>query len=56
VLVALELRGDRLGERWAIDFKSPITSNLVAADLDNDGLLDLALATRRGLHVFLSAR
>lgn len=56
VLVALELRGDRLGERWAIDFKNPVTSNLVAADLDGDGLLDLAVATRRGLHVFLSVR
>jgi len=56
VLVALELRGGRFVERWAIDFKSPLSSNLVAADLDGDGLLDLAAAVRRGLHVFLSAR
>ena len=56
VLVALELRGDRLVERWAVDFKSPITSNLAAADIDGDGALDLAVASRRGLHVFLSVR
>jgi hypothetical protein len=56
VLAGLELRGDRFVERWAVDFKSPVTSNLVAADLDGDGLLDLAVAVRRGLHVFLSVR
>ena len=56
ILVALEVRNDRFVERWAIDFKSLVTSNLAAADLDGDGLLDLAVATRRGLHVFLSLR
>jgi len=56
VLVALEVRGERFAERWAIDLKSPLSSNLVAADLDGDGLLDLAVAVRRGLHVFLSVR
>ncbi len=56
VLVGLQLRGDRFAERWAVDFKSPLASNLVAADLDGDGLLDLAVAVRRGLHVFLSVR
>ena len=56
VLVGLELRGERFVERWAVDFKSPLASNLVAADVDGDGLLDLAVAVRRGLHVFLSAR
>ena len=56
ILVGLEVRNDRFVERWAIDFKSPVTSNLAAADLDGDGLLDLAVATRRGLHVFLSLR
>ena len=56
VLIGLELRGDRFVERWAVDFKSPVTSNLVAADLDGDGLLDLAVAVRRGLSVFLSLR
>jgi hypothetical protein len=33
-----------------------VTSNLAAADIDGDGLLDLAVATRRGLHVFSSIR
>jgi len=56
ILVGLEVRNDRFVERWAIDFKSLVTSNLAAADLDGDGLLDLAVATRRGLHVFLSLR
>src|SRR5262249_33960455 len=56
VLVGLELRGERFAERWAVDFKSAISSNLVAADLDGDGLLDLAVAVRRGVHVFLSTR
>ena len=56
ILVGLEMRNERFVERWAIDFKSPVTSNLAAADIDGDGLLDLAVATRRGLHVFLSLR
>ena len=56
ILVGLEMRNERFVERWAIDFKSPVTSNLAAADIDGDGLLDLAVATRRGLHVFSSTR
>lgn len=56
VLAGLELAGDRFVERWAVDLKSPIVSNLVAADLDGDGLLDLAVADRRAVHVFLSLR
>jgi hypothetical protein len=56
ILVALEMRNERFVERWAVDFKSPVTSNLAAADIDGDGLLDLAVATRRALHVFLSLR
>lgn len=56
VLVGLALRGNRFVERWAVDFKGPVSSNLVTADLDGDGLLDLAVAVRRGLMVFLSLR
>jgi len=56
VLVGLELEGARLVERWSYALGSPIESNLVAADLDGDGLLDLAVADRRGLHVLLSVR
>ena len=56
VLAALELDGGRFVERWSLALKSPIESNLVAADLDADGLLDLAVADRRALHVFLSVK
>ena len=37
ILVGLEMRNERFVERWAIDFKSPVTSNLAAADVDGDG-------------------
>ena len=37
ILVGLEMRNERFVERWAIDFKSPVTSNLAAADIDGDG-------------------
>jgi hypothetical protein len=56
VLAGLELAGDRFVERWAVDLKSPVSSNLVAGDLDGDGLLDLAVADHRAVHVLLSAR
>lgn len=56
VLAGLELAGDRFVERWAVDLKTAIASNLVAADLDGDGLLDLAVANQRAVHVFLSLR
>jgi len=55
-LAALELEGGRFTERWTLALRSPVESNLVAADLSGDGLLDLAVADRRWLHVFLSVR
>ena len=56
VLAALEIERARLVERWSIVFRSAIESNLVAADLDGDGLLDLAVADRGGVYVFRSQR
>jgi hypothetical protein len=56
VLAALELSGTRWEERWALQLGSPIQSNLLVADLDGDGLLDLVVADRRALHVFLSIK
>lgn len=56
VLAALELTGGRWEERWALQLAGPIQSNLLVDDLDGDGLLDLAVADRRALHVFLSVR
>jgi hypothetical protein len=55
-LAALELSGHRLVERWSLELRGPLESNLVAADLDGDGLLDLAAADRSALHLFLSLR
>lgn len=55
-LAALELEGGRLVERWSVPLRSPVESNLVAADLSGDGLVDLAVADRRALHVLLSIR
>ena len=56
VLAALELKGGRWEERWALQLAGPVQSNLLVEDLDGDGLLDLVVADRRGLHVFLSVR
>jgi hypothetical protein len=56
VLAALELTGGRWEERWALQLTGPVQSNLLVEDLDGDGLLDLVVADRRGLHVFLSVR
>jgi hypothetical protein len=55
-LAALELQSGRFVERWSFALKGPIESNLVAADLDGDGLLDLAVADRRRPTVLLSVR
>jgi hypothetical protein len=55
-VVGLEVAGHRFVERWSAELRSPMLSNLVAADLDRDGLLDLALADRGALHVYLSVR
>ena len=56
VLAALEMSNGRWEERWALQLAGPVQSNLLVYDLDGDGLLDLAVADRRGLHVFLSVR
>jgi hypothetical protein len=56
VLAALELSNGRWEERWALQLTGAVQSNLVVEDLDGDGLLDLVVADRRGLHVFLSVR
>ncbi len=56
VLAALEMSNGRWEERWALQLSGPVQSNLLVHDLDGDGLLDLVVADRRGLHVFLSVR
>jgi hypothetical protein len=55
-LVALELDGSRFVERWSINLRAAIESNLLAVDVDGDGLLDLVVADRRALYVFFSVR
>jgi hypothetical protein len=55
-LAGLELAGHEFVERWTYRLRGPIASNLVIADLDGDGLLDLAVADTKGLHVLLSRR
>jgi VCBS repeat protein len=56
VLAALEMSNGRWEERWALQLSGPVQSNLLVHDLDGDGLLDLVVADRRGIHVFLSVR
>lgn len=53
-LAGLELAGGQFVERWTYHLRGAIASNLVIADLDGDGLLDLAVADAHGLHVLLS--
>jgi hypothetical protein len=55
-LAGVELADGQFVERWTYRLRGPIASNLVVADLDGDGLLDLAVADARGLHVLLSTR
>jgi hypothetical protein len=55
-LVGLQPEGTRFLERWSLELRSPVQSNLVAADVDGDGFLDLAVADRRALHLYLSSR
>jgi len=55
-LVGLQPEGAGFLERWSLELRSPVQSNLVAADVDGDGFLDLTVADRRALHVYLSSR
>jgi len=56
VLAALSLSNGRWEEQWALPLGGPVQSNLLVDDLDGDGLLDLVVADRRALNVFLSVR
>jgi hypothetical protein len=56
VLAALEMSNGRWEERWALQLSGPVQSNLLVHDVNGDRLLDLVVADRRGLHVFLSVR
>jgi len=56
VLAALALSNGRWEEQWALQLAGPVQSNLLVDDLDGDGLLDLVVADRRALNVFLSVR
>lgn len=55
-IAGLELAGNQFVERWAYRLGGTLSSNLVVADLNGDGLLDLAVADSGGLHVVLSQR
>ena len=56
VLAGLALSNGRWEEQWALQLAGPVQSNLLVDDLDGDGLLDLVVADRRALNVFLSVR
>src|SRR5262249_16476585 len=55
-LAALSLSNGRWEGQWALPLAGPVQSNLLVDDLDGDGLLDLVVADRRALNVFLSVR
>jgi FG-GAP-like repeat len=55
-VAALELDAGRWVERWSVTLRGPIESNLAAADVDGDGLLDLVFADRHTLYIFFSVR
>lgn len=55
-LLGVELAGNRFVDRWRLSLGGPVISNLVVADVDGDGRLDLAVADATGLRVFLSAK
>jgi hypothetical protein len=55
-VAALELDAARWVERWSVNLRGPIESNLGASDVDGDGLLDLVFADRHTLYVFFSVR
>jgi hypothetical protein len=55
-IAGLELVGTQFVERWAYRLGGTLSSNLLVADLDGDGLLDLAVADSGGLHIVLSQR
>ena len=56
-IVGVEWLGGGLLERWSYVLAGPVSSNLVVADLDGGGLLDLAVADASGtLHVLRSRR
>jgi len=55
-LLGLALGPAGFAERWRYRLRDEITSNLVVADLDGDGALDLAVADRTAVHVLLNRR
>src|SRR5262249_36296128 len=55
-VVGLGLDGSRFVARWNLELRGQLQSNPIVADVDGDGLLNLAVADRCALHLFLSVR